>query len=126
MNINKKYVNMINTREWVKLNDDAHAKRYRELFIEHHGGTFVHSGRSGFQWKENSEKYTEVSINEEKNDVATQKQLYIITKPDGEQVTIDNLSKFCRENKLNKSAMYLVMNGKRNHHKHHKCSKLEE
>tara|TARA_R100001082_G_scaffold109045_2_gene85414 strand:+ start:1272 stop:1649 length:378 start_codon:yes stop_codon:yes gene_type:complete len=125
MRMNKQYVNIPNTREWVKLNDDTHAKRYRELFVEHHGGEFVHNGRF-WQWMENIEKDIKDSINEEKNDVATQKQLYIITKPDGGQVTIDNLSKFCRENKLNKSAMYLVMNGKRNHHKHHKCSKIEE
>jgi len=125
MILNKQYVNMPNTREWVKLNEDVHARRYRELFIEHHGGKFVHNGRF-WQWMENIEKDTKDSVNHEKNDLATQKQLYIITKPDGEQVTIDNLSKFCRENKLNKSAMYLVMNGKRNHHKHHKCSKIEE
>ena len=119
MRMNKQYANIPNTREWVRLNEDTHAKRYRELFIEQHGGEFVHNG-TYWQWMEIAE------TNNEKSQVANEKQLYIITEPDGGQVTIDNLSKFCREHKLNKSAMYLVMNGKRNHHKHYKCSKVEE
>ena len=116
--MNKSYINIPNTREWVRCNEDSHAPSWRNKFTEQHGGEFVHNGKS-WQWYENATK-------EEKNEVANQKPLYIITKPDGGQVTIDNLSKFCRENKLNKSTMYLVMNGKRNHHKHFKCSKVEE
>ena len=61
-----------------------------------------------------------------KEEVAKQKQLYIFTDPDGKEIITDNLSKFCRENKLNKSTVYLVMNGKRNHHKHFKCRKVED
>ena len=117
--MNKTYINTRNTREWVRCNEDTYASRWREKFIEQNGGEFVPNGRY-WQWHEKA------TIKEEKNDVANQKPLYIITKPDGGQVTIDNLSKFCRENQLNKSTMYLVMNGKRNHHKHFKCSKVEE
>jgi hypothetical protein len=117
--MNKGYINIRNTREWVRCNEDAHSSRWREKFTEQYGGEFVHNGKF-WQWYEKS------TIKEEKKEVANQKPLYIITKPDGGQVTIDNLSKFCRENKLNKSTMYLVMNGKRNHHKHFKCSKVEE
>ena len=117
--MNKTYVNIPNTREWVRCNEDSHAHRWRELFVKRNGGEFVSNGKF-WKWHEIS------TIKEEKNEVANQKPLYIITKPDGGQVTIDNLSKFCRENKLNKSTMYLVMNGKRNHHKHYKCSKVEE
>tara|TARA_R110002012_G_scaffold304065_1_gene506506 strand:+ start:288 stop:641 length:354 start_codon:yes stop_codon:yes gene_type:complete len=117
--MNKAYINIQNTREWVRCNEDSRASRWREKFTEQNGGEFVHNGKS-WQW------YEKITIKQEKKELANQKPLYIITKPDGGQVTIDNLSKFCRENKLNKSTMYLVMNGKRNHHKHYKCSKVEE
>ena len=114
----REQINAVNTPEWVRCNDDARSMYWRRKFIEQHGGKFVRNGR---HWK-----WHEIAIKQEKNQAANQKPLYIITKPDGGQVTIDNLSKFCRENNLNKSTMYLVMNGKRNHHKHHKCSKIEE
>ena len=77
------------------------------------------------EWMEIEEK-VEVEEKPEKSVVANQKQLYIFTDPDGREVITDNLSKFCRENKLNKSTVYLVMNGKRNHHKHFKCRKVED
>jgi hypothetical protein len=115
--MNKNDINIQNTRDWVRCNEDARSFSWRRTFIEEHGGEFVRKGRY-WAWQ--------TTIKEEKNIIANHKQLYIITKPDGGQVTIDNLSKFCRENNLNKSTMYLVMNGKRNHHKHFKCSKTEE
>ena len=115
--MNKDLINKINTREWVRCNDDAQAHGWRKKFISMYGGEFIRKGRY-WAWQD--------IIKEEKIHSANQKQLYIITKPDGGHVTIDNLSKFCRENNLNKSTMYLVMNGKRNHHKHFKCSKIEE
>jgi hypothetical protein len=115
--MNKRNINIRNTREWVKCNEDSRSFSWRKSVIKKHGGEFVRKGRY-WNWQD--------TIKEEKNVVANQKPLYIITKPDGGQITIDNLSKFCRENNLNKSTMYLVMNGKRNHHKHFKCSKLEE
>ena len=117
--MNKQLINQRNTREWVRCNEDSYAAQWRKTFIEQNGGEFINNGRS-WEWKEITE------VKEEKNEGANQKPLYIITQPDGGNVTIDNLSKFCRENNLNKSTMYLVMNGKRNHHKHFKCSKIEE
>ena len=117
--MNKELINKPNTREWVKCNEDSRSFSWRITFIQEHGGEFVRScGGRYWVWQN--------TIKEEKNILANNKQLYIITKPDGGNVTIDNLSKFCRENNLNKSTMYLVMNGKRNHHKHFKCSKTEE
>lgn len=56
---------------------------------------------------------------------ANRKRLYIITNPKGKEIIVDNFSKFCKENKLNKSAMYEVMRGKRNHHKKYTCKKKE-
>ena len=114
----KEHVNLHNTRVWVKCNEDSRAHLWREKFVNMHGGEFKESGRY-WQWMEVEEKPEKVVL-------ANQKQLYIFTDPDGREVITDNLSKFCRENKLNKSTVYLVMNGKRNHHKHFKCRKVED
>ena len=114
----KEHVNLHNTRVWVKCNEDSRAHLWREKFVNMHGGEFKKTNGS-WQWFEQTEK-------PKKEEVAKQKQLYIFTEPDGSEVITDNLSKFCRENKLNKSTVYLVMNGKRNHHKHFKCRKVED
>ena len=120
----KEYINLRNTREWVKCNEDSKSHMWRENFIKLHGGEFKETGRY-WRWMEIEEK-VEVQEKPEKIVVANQKQLYIFTEPNGREVITDNLSKFCRENKLNKSTIYLVMNGKRNHHKHFKCRKVED
>ena len=120
----KEHVNLHNTRVWVKCNEDSRAHLWREKFVNMYGGEFRENGRY-WQWME-IEETVEVEEKPEKVVVANQKQLYIFTDPDGKEVITDNLSKFCRENKLNKSTVYLVMNGKRNHHKHFKCRKVED
>ena len=120
----KEFINLPNTREWVRCNEDSKAHMWRENFVTMYGGEFKENGRY-WQWME-IEETVEVEEKPEKVVVANQKQLYIFTDPDGKEVITDNLSKFCRENKLNKSTVYLVMNGKRNHHKHFKCRKVED
>jgi len=42
---------------------------------------------------------------------------YKFISPAGEQVSIYNLYRFCRDNQLKQGAMSLVASGKRNHHK---------
>lgn len=42
---------------------------------------------------------------------------YIVTSPDGEVITIDNLREFCRNHSLNNGAMVEVSLGNRKHHK---------
>ena len=49
---------------------------------------------------------------------------YEFTDSSGTKHLVTNFSKFCRENELNKAAMYGVMNGTRNHHKGFVCKKL--
>ena len=51
---------------------------------------------------------------------------YIVTYPDGHKEIIKNLAKFCRENDLDPSAMFLVWKGKYKHHHNFKCRKIEE
>ena len=59
------------------------------------------------------------------NSNSSQKGLYIITDPEGNETEIENFSKFCRDHNLNKSAMYEVARGKRKHHKKYTCRKKE-
>ena len=84
----KEHVNLVNTHEWVKCNDDAQSELWRKKFILMYGGEFKKNGRY-WQWMEMEEK-------PEKSKVANQKQLYIFTDPDGREIITDNLSKFCR------------------------------
>lgn len=49
--------------------------------------------------------------------------LYEIKFPDGNLLEIDNLSKFCRENNLNKGHMASIARGERKHHKGFSCRK---
>ena len=46
---------------------------------------------------------------------------WIVTTPNGIEIEIKNLEKYCRENKLNRGAMGAVSKGKSKHHKGYKC-----
>jgi hypothetical protein len=49
---------------------------------------------------------------------------WLITKPNGEELEIKNLQKYCKENNLNTSKMCSVASGLRKHHKKHNCIRL--
>lgn len=144
-------INVQHSWAWTRFNDNSRAESIRRTFVEEHGGEFRHNGK----WYEYfppiktpqmtlqeipKEKNNEVNpldpfksrifvseddVNNIKNAVANQKSLYIITDPEGNETEIENFSKFCRDHKLNKSAMYEVARGKRKHHKKYKCRKKE-
>lgn len=105
-------INIRNTREWVKCNEDSKSHLYRDKFVSEHGGTFVKKGRS-WEWE-----IIHSNVNEDL------KPLYEFTDKDGVKYLVDNLMKFCRQNDLNKSAIYKVMNGERSHHKGFVCKKV--
>jgi len=46
---------------------------------------------------------------------------YIVTTPEGEELIIDNMPKFCSTNNLHASLMYKVASGNRKTHKKFKC-----
>lgn len=50
---------------------------------------------------------------------------YIVTTPDGEEIEVFNLHKFCRDNGLNSGKMYLVVTGYRKRHKGYKARHKE-
>jgi len=114
--MNKDLVNKRNTREWVKCNDDSKSHIWRDNFISEHGGEFIKEEKS-WVWKEKEEIEEDTRIKQERKD-------YIFINKDGVEFLTDNFTKFCRNNDLNKSAMYKVMSGERNHHKGFTCRKL--
>jgi hypothetical protein len=46
---------------------------------------------------------------------------YIITTPQGEEVAVTSLTKFCSQHKLDQSSMTRVARGKRSHYKGYLC-----
>lgn len=103
--MNSDHVNKQNTPTWVKMNEDAQSHLWRKRFCEMHGGRFVNTDNI---WNWNQEP-------EEKK--KQEKYTYIFSDPKGTLVEVDNMMRFCREKSLNKSAIYEVISGKRNHHK---------
>jgi len=106
--MNKDLINRRNTREWVRCNDDSKAHIHRGAFISEHGGEFVKCDGS-WEWRN-------IHIEE--------KSKYEFKDADGNITIVENLSKFCRQNELNKSAIHKVINGERTHHKGYTCRKL--
>ena len=49
---------------------------------------------------------------------------YLVTTPDGEELIINDMPKFCSTNNLHASLMYRVASGNRKTHKKFKCGRL--
>ena len=114
--MNKDYVNKRNTKDWIKCNDNSKSGYWRDEFVKEHGGYFDKEGKN-WVWKEKEE-------NTEDNRIKQERKEFVFINSDGVEFLTDNFTKFCRKNDLNKSAMYKVMSGERNHHKGFTCRKL--
>jgi group I intron endonuclease len=73
--------------------------------------------------EETKNKIKENNIGKNKGKESNVLQWYI-TYPNGHQIQIFNLSKFCRDNHLDQSAMIRVSTRQRTHHKGFKCSRV--
>ena len=113
--MNKDMVNRKNSRTWVKMNEDSKSNIWRDKFVAEHGGEFIKNGRF-WEWQT---IYSNVS-----KEVREEKALYEFKDEGGNIYLVDNLMKFCRQNDLNKSAIYKVMSGERSHHKGFTCKKV--
>ena len=109
----KEHVNQRNTPTWSMMNGNSRGGSNREEFINQHGGEFIHNwDKHGGIWL-----WRETTKNTEENTPQNNKTEYILKNSDGEEFIVDNVSKFCRKNELNKSALYEVLKGNRSHHK---------
>lgn len=96
-------VNRKNSRCWVKINEDARKERHRTEFLNEFGGEFIDAGRRGYVfWQEIQGR---------------EKRAFIFLDPEGNEIEVSNVEKFCRDHDLTKSAVYEVISGKRKHHK---------
>jgi hypothetical protein len=111
--MNKDLINRRNTKTWVLCNDNSKSHIYRDKFLAEHGGEFTKKGRY-WEWE---------FINTSEEEIVKNQQ-YIFTNEQGVNFIVENVSKFCRENELNKSAIYKVMSGERKHHKGFICKKI--
>lgn len=110
--LKKEDINKVNTKTWVRINEDSRKELYKKQFIDTYGGEFVYNGRS-FVWKEGP-SYNHIT------------DRYIIEKPDKTVDLVEVFSKYCKQNELNKAAMYGTLKGTRNHHKGYKLIKIPD
>jgi len=110
----KEHVNKRNTRTWIACNDDSRANQNRDSFTTKFGGTFIRKGRS-WEWTESV--FSNISNKPSESS-------YIFVRPDGIYEMVTNFSQYCEENDLNRSTMYAVLRGQRNHHKGYKVRKV--
>ncbi len=95
-------VNKRNSLTWTACNDDSRSAHWRNSFKNKFGGEFTRDGRS-WVWRENKP-------------VEAPRKCYIFQK-ENKEVKIVNFMEYCKQNDLNRSAMYEVMQGKRKQYK---------
>lgn len=114
MNHIKDHVNKQNSPTWVRMNEDSRKELYKKEFLSQYGGKFQNYGRHGYvKW----EPQIDYSIHSDK---------YVVETPDNQVEIIEVFSRFCKENDLNKAAMYGTLKGVRNHHKGYKLVKTPD
>ena len=114
----KEDVNKKHTRTWTRINDDSKSPKWRRVFTEKFGGEFV-KNIAVWEWKEDlPEPEPEIKLK-------PKVKAWVVTRPNGKLDEITNLSKYCKEHKLDDGAIYRVLNGQRNHHKGYKIQKKE-
>jgi hypothetical protein len=107
MNLNN--VNIKNTREWCKFNDNARGKKNRQEHVKQYGGSWVQTNKKRDEWQWNANIDIVVNFVNPKRERAT----FEFTHKDGKVVISDNFTGFCKENNINPSAMHDVLSGKR-------------
>ena len=117
-NYKKEHVNKINTPTWVKLNEDSYAENHRKIFVDTYGGVFDKVNR-GYVWKE----VVQHIVTEPRPAEPTKAGKFIVIFPNGKEEVVENMTAFCRENNLNKSALYGILRGERRKHKGFKIKK---
>lgn len=83
----------------------------------------AHRGRT--LKEETKQKLREHNLKDEvvKKNRESKMQVWIVTRPDGTEEEVEDLTLYCKDNGLNRSCMYKVSLKIRNHHKGFKCRK---
>jgi len=104
--MNLENVNKPNTREWSLFNGNSKQIQNRAKFLEKHGGEFKRTPK-GWVWEANVKKIIQFTSPKKK------RTIYIFTDKEGIKYITDNFEGFCRDRKINSSAMYDVISKKR-------------
>jgi len=125
--IDKDDVNTVNTRTWIKMNDNTKSEASRKAFLDTYGGVF-NKGDEGYVWKEESAQHIEPKIFKIPAPEPKQEESgkFIVTFPNGKEQVVSKMTEFCKEHDLNKSALYAIMRGERKKHKGFRIRKSEE
>jgi len=120
---NENYRNRVITgiKEFYKNNPKVKTeqiKKFKKNYWERPGVKEKQSERASNQWKD---KNFREKMSNEKEYLA---KMWIITYPDCHEEVIKNLAKFCREKRLDASAMWHVSVGNYKHHHNFKCRKV--
>lgn len=101
-------------------NQTEETKKKRSIASkEHSNKPEIREGRS-IRMKE------KMSIEEERKKISDFfAKKYLISNPDNVSFEIVNLTKFCKDNGLSYTAISAVSQGKRNHHKHWRCKRID-
>ena len=98
-------INVKNTNEWTRCNNDGKSLAWRREVIKYFGGDFVRSHENkSLYWK---------WIAPPKNEM----NKWIFIDPEGKEHRVSNFKGFCKENSLDDGRMYDTYTGKRKHHK---------
>lgn len=118
-------VNNRNSSTWHKCNTDGRNWIFRNMFVQKHGGIFVQDGKY-WKWvdpvkvQENEKLIVPPSVEETpkvNEKVADGIRIVIFEDQSGVRHEIKNISQFCKDYTLVKSAIYDLMVGKRKTHK---------
>jgi hypothetical protein len=104
MNLNN--VNKLNTKEWALFNGNSRGAQNRAKFVNKYGGEFKKTPH-GWAWESGVKKVIQFPTTKKK------RTIYIFTDKEGIKYITDNFEGFCRDRKINSSAMYEVISKKR-------------
>lgn len=98
-------INIRNTYEWTRCNNDGRSSIWRNNVLKYFGGDFVQV----YENKSQCWKWVPPSKDEMNK--------WIFVGPDGNEHRVSNFKGFCKENNLDDGRMYDTYTGKRKHHK---------
>jgi hypothetical protein len=94
---------------------------------EEHRRKIAEKSRGRTVKEETKEKLREYNLREDvlRKNIESKQKEWIVTKPDGNEEFVINLSDYCVEHNLCRAKMYSVASGNANHHKGYKCRKVD-
>jgi hypothetical protein len=111
-------VNVRGSFTWVKCNDDAKSKVFRQLFTSKHGGEFIRKDNKFWEWVPSAHQMIEIDPSPPPElPLQENAKTWIFKDPDGKEIKTQNIIDFCKRYDLTRSSVYDIISKKRKHHK---------